>query len=207
MLKSLDAISFPPKSGNQPQGLFVVLHGWGANSQDLASLVPFLDLCDYQFVFPNATFPHDLVPEGRQWYNLEDRNFTGLSESRAVLTDWLQSLASSTGIPLSKTVLAGFSQGGAMTLDVGMSLPLAAMCSFSGYLHSPLQKPVTPRPILIVHGRQDQVVPLSAAHQIRAQLTELDVTLDYREFDMGHEIRPEVLTLIHSFLKSNLLLI
>ncbi|MEC4984811.1 MAG: PHB depolymerase family esterase [Oscillatoria sp. PMC 1068.18] len=204
-MKSLDAISFPPKSGNQPQGLFVVLHGWGANSQDLANLAPFLELPDYQFVFPNATFPHNHVPEGRQWYNLEDQDFAGLTESREVLTHWLKSLATSTGIPLSQTVLAGFSQGGAMTLDVGMSLPLAAMCSFSGYLHGTLEKPQTPRPVLIVHGRQDQVVPLRAAHQIRDELTKLDVNVDYHEFDMGHEIRPEVLSLIQSFMKSNLL--
>lgn len=135
------------------------------------------------------------------WYQLRDRDYQGLTASREQLTDWLKSLESSTGVPLSRTILAGFSQGGAMTLDVGLSLPLAGLVCISGYLHS---KPeLTARksfpPVLIVHGRQDQMVPLSSAQSARDNLTALGVAVKYQEFDMGHIIVPAVLALMRTF--------
>ena len=180
--------------------MFVGLHGWGANAQDLASLASMLQLSDFQMIFPNAPFPHPQAPGGKAWYALERSDYAGLSESRQNLNDWLLSLEKETGIPLSQTVLAGFSQGGAMTLDVGLSLPLAGICSLSGYLHSSLQKGENNPPVLIVHGTQDQVVPLKLAQQARNELNKLGMKVDYREFDMGHEIQPEVLTVISSFI-------
>ena len=63
---SLKAIAVPPSEGKEPVGLIVTLHGWGANAQDLASLVPFLNLPDFQFMFPDAPFPHPYSSTGRQ---------------------------------------------------------------------------------------------------------------------------------------------
>ncbi|MGK7874302.1 MAG: alpha/beta hydrolase [Xenococcaceae cyanobacterium] len=198
---SLDVISIPPANGNPPTRLLVTLHGWGANSQDLAPLASMFNLPDYQFIFPNAPFPHPQVPWGRAWYSLETSDYHGLSESRQILLDWLLSLESTTGVPLSHTILSGFSQGGAMTLDVGLNLPLAGLCSLSGYLHSkPQATSSTFPPVLIVHGKQDPVVPLKAAQQARDELTALGVAVEYKEFDMGHEIQPAVLALVRSFI-------
>lgn len=200
-LLSLDAISVLPKTGNPSSRLLVVLHGWGANAQDLASLAPMFNLPDYRMVFPNAPFPNPHAPGGKAWYDLENRDFSGLTESRQLLTNWLKSLESSTGIPSSRTILSGFSQGGAMTLDVGLNLPLAGLCSLSGFLHStPQITAQTLPPALIVHGRQDSVVPLMAAQQAREQLTALGVAVEYHEFDMGHEVRPAVLELMRRFI-------
>lgn len=178
----------------------MALHGWGANAQDLASVVPLLNLPDYQFMFPNAPFPHPYVSTGKMWYNLETNKAKGLSESRQLLKEWLQSLESSTGVPLSRTILSGFSQGAAMTLDIGLSLPLAGLVALSGYLH-PVSEPAGSKfaPVLIVHGRQDSVVPLTAAQSARETLVALGVSVQYQEFDMRHEIRPEVLALIRNF--------
>ena len=195
---SLDAISIPAVSG-RPLGLVVALHGWGANAQDLAPFASLFNLPDYQFIFPNAPFPHPQVSGGRAWYSLESSNYLGLSESREQLLEWLRSLETSTGIPLNQTILSGFSQGGAMTMDVGLSLPLAGLCSLSGYLHSP-PHPVSPAPVVIVHGRQDPVVPLIAAQKARDQLSALGVEVDYHEFDMGHEIVPAVLDVMRRFI-------
>lgn len=180
--------------------MIVVLHGWGANAQNLASVVPLLNLPDYQFIFPDAPFPHPYTSTGKMWYDLSSQDGQGLPESRKLLTDWLHSLESSTGVPLSRTILSGFSQGAAMTLDVGLSLPLAGLVALSGYLH-PVSEPAGGKfpPVLIVHGRQDSVVPLKAAQYARDSLAALGVSVQYHEFDMGHEIRPEVLVLIRNF--------
>lgn len=177
------------------------MHGWGANAQDLASLSPLLNLPDYQFLFPNAPFPHPYASTGKMWYNLaQEYQGQGLAESRQLLIEWLHSLESSVGLPLSRTVLSGFSQGAAMTLDVGLTLPLAGLIGLSGYLH-PLTKQVNPTspPVLLVHGRQDSVVPLKAAVSAQQSLISLGVAVQYHEFDMAHEIRPEVLPVIRNF--------
>ncbi len=181
-------------------GLLVALHGWGSNAQDLASLAPYLSLPTYQFCFPNAPLPHPQVPEGYMWYDLNTQ--AGLPESRQLLLEWLPSLATETGVPLERIVLVGFSQGGAMTLDLGARLPLAGLICLSGYLHSsvtPLFGNASP-PILMVHGQQDPVVPLSAAQSAEQALRTAGVAVQYHEMPIAHEISPAVLALIQTFI-------
>ncbi|MEA5509241.1 alpha/beta hydrolase [Crocosphaera sp. UHCC 0190] len=200
---SLDAISLLPENGNSPQHLLIMLHGWGANAKDLAPLASMLPLPTYQFLFPNAPFPHPQVPGGLAWYALETGDYEGISESRQLLTNWLLSLEEKTGIPLSRTILSGFSQGGAMSLDVGINLPLGGICSLSGYLQFQPQHLNTPTPpILIIHGKQDMVVPLTMAHQAKEALTTINAKVEYHEFNMGHEIIPDVLTIFQNFIQT-----
>lgn len=139
------------------------------------------------------------MPGGKAWYALETEDYQGLEESREILTDWLKSLETTTGIPLQRTILSGFSQGGAMTLDVGVTLPFAGLVSLSGYLHSEPEPAGVVPPVLIAHGRQDTVVPLRAAHQARDVLTALGVPVQYREFNTGHQILPAEILLMRSF--------
>ncbi|MBE9167941.1 alpha/beta hydrolase [Pleurocapsales cyanobacterium LEGE 06147] len=209
---SIQAISVPPSQGEKPTHLLVALHGWGANAQDLVPFARMFNLPQFGFMFPNAPFAHPQVPGGRAWYALDSNEYRGLTQSRQLLLEWLQSLEKNTGVPLHRTFMAGFSQGGAMTLDVGLSLPLAGLCSLSGYLHAQPQArgerfalSVRERfpPVLIVHGRQDPVVPLQAAQQAREKLNALGINVKYREFNMGHEIQPPVLTLIEKFIRDN----
>lgn len=181
----------------------IFLHGWGADAHDLAPLASVLDLPSYQFLFPNAPFAHPHVAGGRAWYALETSDYQGLSDSREMLLHWLLSLEKQTGVSLGNTVLAGFSQGGAMTLDVGLSLPLAGLASLSGYLHSSPQVTANPIPsVFMAHGLQDQAVPIAAARQARDVLTALGVTVDYHEYNMGHEIPLPVLAQLRQFLLS-----
>ncbi|HEY9816134.1 MAG TPA: dienelactone hydrolase family protein [Candidatus Obscuribacterales bacterium] len=201
-----------PSASTEAAGLLVGLHGWGANAKDLATLAEYMDLSDYELLFVDAPFLHPQGFGGRMWYEfplgyafdttLSDRD--DLVQSRQHLHQWLLSLEEQTGIPLGRTFLAGFSQGGAMALDVGMQLPLAGVLVLSGYLHGPLNTPVQPAPpTLLVHGRQDQVVPIQAAHHTRSQLTAAAVPLTYCEFErMGHEIQPAVMEQIQSFVAS-----
>jgi phospholipase/carboxylesterase len=200
---SLEAISITPKNGH-PKHLLVMLHGWGANGEDLAPLSSMLTLPDYQLLFPNAPFSHPEVPGGRAWYALETQEYKGIEESRQLLENWLLSLEENTGIPLSRTILSGFSQGGAMSLDVGHSLPLAGICSLSGYLHFKPQKLASSiPPILIIHGKQDMVVPLKMAQKAKEELTAIDATIEYHELNMGHEIPAIILPILENFIKVN----
>jgi phospholipase/carboxylesterase len=174
-----------------------MLHGWGANAEDLKPLASPLNLPHCQYLFPNAPFPHPQVPWGRAWYDLDSNNYQGLVESRQLLKNWLQSLPKTTGIELEKTILVGFSQGGAMALDVGLQLPLAGLCSLSGYLHShPAPNRKNYPPLAIVHGKQDPVVPLKAARIARDELMAAGVKVLYR----GHEINIETIAIVREFI-------
>ncbi|MCU0524096.1 MAG: dienelactone hydrolase family protein [Elainella sp. Prado103] len=189
-----------------------MLHGWGANAADVAALSGYLNLPQLQFFFPNAPHPFPYSPLGRMWYDLPpDYRFGDaptqtqldqLQQSRDRLVDYLKSLEATTGVPLDRTILAGFSQGGAMTLDVGLDLPLAALMVLSGYAHRPMVvSPDRSPPVLLVHGQIDQVVPLQAAHQAREQLLAQGTSVQYHELNMGHEIQPIVLKLMQSFIE------
>ncbi|MDY6939276.1 MAG: alpha/beta hydrolase [Cyanobacteriota bacterium] len=197
---SLEFISIPPTSDRPPMGAIVLLHGWGANARDLASLSSMLELPNYQFLCPDAPFSHPHVPGGKMWYDLEREDIEGLKKSQEALQAWLQSLAKTTGVSLDRTLLCGFSQGGAMTLDIGCTQPVAGLFSMSGYLHAPTQ-PRTPMlpPIAIAHGKQDSVVPRSAAIEARDTLLELGATVEYREYNMGHEICAEEIAFLREF--------
>lgn len=209
----LEILSYASRQ-QPPQGILVMLHGWGANAQDVAALASYLDLSQVQFFFPNAPFAFPYGPAGRMWYDLPaDYSFSSQADfrqqpqiqaSREQLLTWLTSLESETGIPLSQTILAGFSQGGAMTLDVGLQLPLAAVMVLSGYAHAPIQIGTNVAPnVLMVHGRSDLVVPVQAAEQARDQLIQLGVPVQYHTISMGHEIDPVVLKLMQSFIEES----
>ncbi|MEO0756587.1 MAG: hypothetical protein AAFY78_06895 [Cyanobacteria bacterium J06648_16] len=204
---TLDIIEVP--TSKTAQHLLVLLHGWGASARDVAGLANYLALEHTQLLFPNGPFPHPMAPGGRMWYRFpanydfqsphDFEQQRDLQQSRQLLMDWLQSLPEATGIPLERTILGGFSQGGAMTLDVGPRLPLAGMMVLSGYAHSPIVSVVSPRPILMIHGRQDPVVPLTRAGEAKAQLQAQNLTVDYQEFDMGHEISLPALQIVGRF--------
>lgn len=197
---SLEAIAIPPIKEEPPQRLFVNLHGWGANGADLAPLATIYDIPACYYFFPTAPFNHPEVLGGKAWYALETKAYEGLGESRQQLQDWLRSLADLTGVPLSRTVLGGFSQGGAMALDVGLGLPLAGIISLSGYLHFQPETSDTERPpILLLHGTQDQVVPLAAAQFAQQNLAAIGAKVDFHEFEGGHEIPLEIIPLIRNF--------
>ncbi|MBD2515401.1 alpha/beta hydrolase [Nostoc sp. FACHB-973] len=199
---SLQFINVPTANSQPPAGLIVTLHGWGANAEDVASLLPFINLPNYQFVLPNAPFPYPYSPIGRAWYDLRVENmYEGLAEGRQLLIDLLQSLEGSTGVPLSRTILSGFSQGGAMTLDVGSKLPLAGLVVMSGYLHPDAVTAAKGRisPTVITHGRYDEVVPLQAAWKARETIESLGVAVEYHEFDTGHEIDPQTIEVLRNF--------
>jgi phospholipase/carboxylesterase len=202
MTPVLDFIRVSPPAKQTPKALIVTLHGWGANAQDVASLIPYINLPDYEFLLPNAPYPYPYADTGRAWYDLRTENmYDGLVESKQLLIDWLQSLETNTGVPLSRTILSGFSQGGAMTLDVGLSLPLAGLVVMSGYPHPSVAtlNPGNFPPTLIMHGTKDEVIPLQAAIKSRDMAKSLGVAVEYHEFEMGHEINLPMLEALRTF--------
>lgn len=91
-----------------------------------------------------------------------------------------------------------------MTLDfLEFTGNLAGLISLSGYLHPDFKLSDQAPPVLIVHGSQDQVVPIIAAQSTRATLTKLRLKVNYHELNMGHEINPEAIATIRQFILAN----
>ena len=202
---SLTATTIPPERTDNADGLVIFLHGWGANAADLVSLSPLLDFGNCYFSFPDAPLPHPHSPQGLMWYDLEKEGYPGLDESRDRLKTWITELATELEIPLEKTILAGFSQGGAMTLDVGLELPLAGLVALSGYLHHDPPKDLSSAPpVLIMHGTQDAIVPLQMAELARDNLSKRGATVTYSDFPMDHSICPDEIFQLGQFIRDRL---
>ena len=118
-------------------GRLVLLHGWGANGADLKPLGDRLAReCSkaLEVVCLEAPELHPDQPGGRQWYGLFPAQWDAVPAAIERLKAQLQSLSSS-GLGLERTVVFGFSQGGAMALEGGCALPIAGLISCSGYPH------------------------------------------------------------------------
>ncbi len=183
----------------------VLLHGWGADADDLLDLADLLVGPQVSVVGLRAPEPHP-SGMGRQWYSLQPINWQQLPAACRDLHSRLAALADS--VPLQRTVLLGFSQGGAMALDVGSELPLAGIVACSGYPHQGWQpeaaadRPLPP--VLLSHGRTDPVVPFAASEAVLALLKGAGGEARLLPFSGGHTIDRVLLPEIAAFVRGRL---
>ena len=215
LLQTIDIDTAP-----NPTASIIWLHGLGADGNDFVPLVRELDLTGLpgiRFVFPHAKTIPVTINGGyvmRAWYDITGAELTrredetGLRDSQRDV-EALIAREKARGIPASKIVLAGFSQGCAMTLQTGLRHPekLAGMLCLSGYL--PLHEKVPHErteesidtPIFMAHGRQDHVVPFIRGEQSRDILEDLGYTIDWHAYPMQHSLCFEEVQDISAWLK------
>lgn len=196
-----------PLSGKARQ-LIVILHGFGADGNDLIEIGR-----QWQPLFPDASFlaPHaheacSVAPGMRQWYNLTDRNPTerwaGAAAARTIVDSFLDSELSALGLTDAALAIAGFSQGAMMALHVGLRRRLApaAILAYSGMLVGPeyiceataRNASGEPPPVLLVHGSRDDVVPAQSLFTSATQLAEADIPAQWHlAIGLGHGIDGE----------------
>jgi phospholipase/carboxylesterase len=202
----------PPKSGGTPKQLMVLLHGYGANGEDLIglgwqwrALWP-----DMAFVAPDAPTPCAANPAGFEWFALAAERIAerleGVALARPVLVDFLAELWAQTGLSPRDTVLCGFSQGCMMALHVGLSLdrPVAAIVGFSGALMLP-EGPIARPPVALIHGELDAVLDAELSRNAARELAArgLEVALHISP-GAGHGIAPDGLVFATAFLTRRL---
>ena len=180
----------------------ILLHGWGADTDDLLPVGKSIihNSCfDFELISLAAPSfrPNDM---GRQWYSLFPPNWNEAEIAVAKLLDTLNAF-DKTKISLKKTVLLGFSQGGAMAIDAGLSLDLGLVISCSGYSH-PKWDPIKNNPVLLSHGLQDDVVPVKASREILKRLrNEANVNNELHEYNCSHTIHPDFIEVIRLKIK------
>ena len=212
------------ETGPQPTHSVLWLHGLGADGHDFAPIVPELKLpvrLAVRFIFPHATIQPVTINGGmamRSWYDILTPNLvkredaTGIRISEQAIQA-LIARENARGIPSSRIVLAGFSQGCAMTLHTGIRFKekLAGLMGLSGYL--PLidmavheREPANAAtPIFLAHGTHDPVVTLARAEASRAKLVDLGYQVQWHTYPMPHSVCAQELDDISSFLQSVLL--
>ncbi len=188
----------------------VLLHGWGADADDLLELGAELINADpaslnLSVVALRAPLPHP-GGLGRQWYDLQQPEWPQLPQARRDLRQRLLALGRS--VPLENTCLLGFSQGAAMAIDVATGcgadacdpLALAGLIACSGYPH-PDWQPKCPRTaILLTHGEQDPVVPFAASRALESALAGAGGSVRRVAFPGGHCIDPDLIITMRDFL-------
>ena len=183
----------------------VLLHGLGADGWDFVPIVGELRLpMPVRFIFPHAPERPVTVNAGyvmRAWYDI--RSFTpegradaaGLAESVQRVNQYLE-MEAERGISTERTVLAGFSQGGAVALSAGLRFPrqLAGLLALSTYLPFPARLGAERSsanagvPVLMCHGRMDPIVEIGMGLEARAALEAQGYPVEWREYPMEHEV-------------------
>ena len=194
-----------------PTAAVIVLHGLGADGNDFVPIAQELNLSAIgavRFVFPHAPIRPVSVNGGhemRAWYDIYGAELTpggqkkedeaGLRASQRAIEEVIAAQVAS-GIPASRIVLAGFSQGCAMTLMTGLrhADKLAGLVGLSGYLplaaHTAAERSTANAntPIFLVHGRQDPVIALARATDSRDALVALGYPVEWHEYPMPHSV-------------------
>jgi phospholipase/carboxylesterase len=186
----------------------VLLHGWGADADDLLDLAELLVPATVSVVSLRAPQIHP-AGVGRQWYPLLWREMVpepAWPEVPAARTDLRRRLEHlGETVPLTHTALLGFSQGAAMALDVATGgdgpLPLAAVIGCSGYPHRDWCPRACGTPVLLTHGREDPVVTWEHCNALQQWLEAAGITVTRQDFRGGHGIDPTLFPLMRRFLE------
>ena len=208
------------ESAPNPTAAIIWMHGLGADANDFVPMVRELDLRGLpgiRFVFPNADTMPVTINGGyvmRAWYDIihtdlgRQEDEAGLRASQAKV-EALIAREKARGIPAERIIVAGFSQGCAMTLMTAMRHPekLAGMMCLSGYVpvaaksaaeHSAASLAT---PIFMVHGRMDPVIPVGRAEQSRDLLQQLGYNVEWHDYPMQHSVCQEEVVHISAWLK------
>lgn len=216
-MAELDGPRVPAASGGSPRQLVVLVHGYGADGNDLIALAPYLQraLPEAAFVAPNGPSPCDMSPMGRQWFPIEmddpalmsrdpeamlsryARMAGAADEVAPVLDGFIDAELERHGLDGGALALVGFSQGTMMSLHIGLRRKPApaSIVGFSGALLGPerldgaaLSKP----PVQLIHGDADDLVPPQAMFAAAAALGRAGVSTGFHVSPgVGHGIAPD----------------
>lgn len=202
-----------PAAGKSP--LLILLHGIGADENDLFGLAPFLD---ERFFIASARAPYTLPYGGNAWFELfiEPGNVSfnkeQFLESQLKIPEFVNELVAEHDLDASRVYLCGFSQGAMMSLSSALSEPekYAGIVAMSGRAATEMipegidSDKFKDFPIFVTHGTFDPVLPIENGRATKEILSRLPVDLEYKEYPMAHEISQESLGDVSGWLTERL---
>ncbi|HEY8154644.1 MAG TPA: alpha/beta hydrolase-fold protein [Myxococcota bacterium] len=205
-------------AGEGPFPTILALHGWGASAQDLLGLAPYLHGGEALVVCPEGPVAFEIQQGylGHGWFPIRTGRPPDPSEfarGAALLRGFLDELPKHYPVNPRKLVVLGFSQGGVMGYDLVLREPerFAGLVALSSWLPPELVASVARRPelaqlpVFVAHGSEDPMLPVAMGQASRDSLLQLGVPATYREYPMGHEVRPELLRDVVEWLESKVL--
>jgi phospholipase/carboxylesterase len=214
----LETVEFA--TGSQPSWTVLVLHGLGDSGDGWAPIAPELvrpTWPEVRFVFPHAPVRPVTINGGmrmRAWFDILDLadidawvDEAGIAQSAAAV-EALIAREAERGVPRSRVVLAGFSQGGAIALTVALRSRdvLAGLVALSSYLPqgAALVRDATPMPqtppVFMAHGLHDPVLPHRAGELAAVQLRAAGYTVEWHSYPMAHEVCLEEIAVLGDWL-------
>ena len=194
----------PPGEGPFPA--ILALHGWGANAHDLIGLAPILHGGGAVVLSPQGPVAFQIAEGmfGFGWWPLtESREMDpeAFAAAGRLIESFLDEACERYPIDRRKIVVLGFSQGGVMAYDLVLKNPgrFAGLIALSTWLPDPVDGAISAQdeldsfPALVIHGTEDPMVPVERGQESRDKLLSRGVNVQYREYEMQHEIRPEAL--------------
>lgn len=192
------------KNSEEKPPLLLLLHGYGANEDDLFSLAPYLD---ERFLIVSVRAPVRLGPMSYAWFNLGFTpegiviNPDEIETARQTLRKFIDEVTAHYHADRKAVYLMGFSQGAMMSLAVALTFPgaAAAVVAMSGRLLPQTAEQIRDTdaliglPVFVAHGTRDPLLPVGHGRDICTRLEALPVELIYHEYDMAHEVSPEEL--------------
>ena len=205
----------PLRASEGPAPLLILLHGVGSNEQDLMGLAPSLD---ERFFIVSVRAPITRSPGSYAWFPVQFAPTGFIIEpeaaerSRQLILKLVDELVEAYPVDPKRVFLMGFSQGCIMSLYCALTEPekFAGVVGMSGrLLPELLPKMASPErlkdfPLLIVHGTEDTVIPISYGREIRDKLRQLPVKLEYKEYAMVHQVSAESLADVQRWLAERL---
>jgi phospholipase/carboxylesterase len=202
-------------ASGKKDSLVIFLHGYGADGNDLFGLAQALapHLPNTAFRSPNAPEACAVNPGGYQWFPIswldgspESEMAAGAQRAARTLQAYLDEVLVEESLTADRVVVVGFSQGTMMSLNVMLRRPepFAGLVGFSGRMVdiSGTGEITSKLPVLLVHGDQDQMVPVSSIHEARESLTKAGVDVKWHiSSGVGHGIAPDGLSLALAFIK------
>jgi phospholipase/carboxylesterase len=194
----------PP--GDGPHPALIALHGWGASAHDLIGLAPVINGGEALVLCPQGpvAFPIAQGVPGYGWWPISpgrEMDPAAFERARARLRKFIDGVFARYPIERRKIVVLGFSQGAVMAYDLVLSEPerFAGLVALSSWLPEPIDRAIPPNealrnfPALVIHGTQDPMIPVARGQESRQRLIARGLNVHYREYSMQHEIRPEAL--------------
>ena len=204
--------------GKGPHPTILTLHGRGANALDLLGLAPYLGGGRFLVICPQGPLETPIGPEatGYAWYPMSmggPPDIATIIASRQKLQRFLDECLAHYPIDAKKLAVLGFSQGGVMAYSLALANPerFAALVALSSWLPPELVPQLSlgdsarSLPILVHHGTQDSMIEVERARQSVETLRQARIPLTYREYEMGHEIRPKSLSDLSAWLEEKVL--
>jgi len=201
-------------SNGKPQTIVFVLHGYGADGENLLDLTQFFasSLKAPVFICPDAPFPYEFMPQmGRQWFALSDRNeekmLQGAEIARHILVEFIESNLKKFNLEYKDVIFIGFSQGCMMSVYTALKLPQVCkgVLGFSGTMISTdetIASVISKPKVCLVHGSNDQVVQCSLGKFTGKTLKNLGLDCQFHELpNLEHSIDERGIKIGQEFLK------